>query len=395
MKSTPLANAPQGWFDDWGGRYVPETLIAPLDELTQAWQQLRDSNAFQWELEKVRRDFIGRPTPLYHAIRLSEHHGLQIFLKREDLCHTGAHKINNTVGQVALAQAMGKTRVIAETGAGQHGVATAAAAARLGLRCQVYMGSEDMRRQALNVHRIELFGAEVLPVNNGSCTLKDATSEALRDWVANIADTYYVIGSAVGPHPYPSMVRDFNAITGEEAREQCLQQLGRLPDALIACVGGGSNAIGLFSSFLDDELVKIFGVEAGGRGMASGEHAATLSHGRAGVLHGALSYLLQDDIGQVHATHSISAGLDYPGIGPEHSQLKDTKRVEYFSASDDEVLQATSRLCRLEGILPALESAHALAGLEYLKKCLPADSAVLLNLSGRGDKDVETLRDRL
>ena len=395
MKSTPLANAPQGWFDDWGGRYVPETLIAPLDELTQAWQQLRDSNAFQWELEKVRRDFIGRPTPLYHAIRLSEHHGLQIFLKREDLCHTGAHKINNTVGQVALAQAMGKTRVIAETGAGQHGVATAAAAARLGLRCQVYMGSEDMRRQALNVHRIELFGAEVLPVNNGSCTLKDATSEALRDWVANIADTYYVIGSAVGPHPYPSMVRDFNAITGEEAREQCLQQLGRLPDALIACVGGGSNAIGLFSSFLDDELVKIFGVEAGGRSMASGEHAATLSHGRAGVLHGALSYLLQDDIGQVHATHSISAGLDYPGIGPEHSQLKDTKRVEYFSASDDEVLQATSRLCRLEGILPALESAHALAGLEYLKKCLPADSAVLLNLSGRGDKDVETLRDRL
>lgn len=381
----------EGWFGGWGGSYVPETLVAPLQELTEAWQRLREDPQFLAELQEQRRDFIGRPTPIYLAESYRAATGLEVWLKREDLCHTGAHKINNTLGQVLLAQRMGKTRVIAETGAGQHGVATAAAAARLGLRCEVYMGAEDCRRQELNLHRMRLLGAEVVQVELGSRTLKDAMSEAMRDWVANLADTHYVIGSVAGPHPYPQMVREFSAVLGEEARGQFVQRNGGLPDALVACVGGGSNALGLFAPFLGDQGVRVFGVEAAGEGLDGERHAATLTRGRAGVLHGSRSYVLQDDAGQILPTHSISAGLDYPGVGPEHSWLKDQGRASYLAVTDAQVVQAAEFLSRSEGILPALESSHALAALPAIAEQLPKGARVLLCLSGRGDKDLDNL----
>ena len=369
----------------YGGRYVPETLITPLDELEAAWAEARADPGFQRDLNTLLRRFVGRPTPLYFAERLSEQFGNRLHFKREDLCHTGAHKLNNALGQALLARRMGKRRVIAETGAGQHGVATATVCARFGLECVVYMGTEDMRRQAVNVQRMELLGAEVREVTAGTATLKDATSEAIRDWVTNVRTTHYVIGSAVGPHPYPDMVRELQRVIGDEARAQYLDAEGTLPDTVVACVGGGSNAIGMFTGFIDDTDVRLVGVEAGGAGLASGRHAASLGAGRPGVLHGALSYLLQDDDGQVRPTHSISAGLDYPGVGPEHSWLRDVERAEYVSATDAEALAAFRLCARLEGILPALEPAHALhvaAGLE---------GRVLLCLSGRGDKDLATV----
>ena len=369
----------------YGGRYVPETLITPLDELEVAWTEASAEPGFRRELDELLRRFVGRPTPLYFAERLSEEFGNRLHFKREDLCHTGAHKLNNALGQALLARRMGKRRVIAETGAGQHGVATATVCARFGLECVVYMGTEDMRRQAVNVQRMELLGAEVREVAAGTATLKDATSEAIRDWVTNVKTTHYIIGSAVGPHPYPEMVRELQRVIGDEARAQYLEAEGRLPDTVVACVGGGSNAIGMFAAFMDDADVRLVGVEAGGAGLASGSHAASLGAGRPGVLHGALSYLLQDGDGQVRPTHSISAGLDYPGVGPEHSWLRDTERAEYVSATDEEALAAFRLCARLEGILPALEPAHALhvaAGLE---------GRLLLCLSGRGDKDLATV----
>lgn len=383
-----------GHFGAYGGRYVPETLFHPLEELEEAYLEAREDREFQAELDDLLRDYAGRPTPLYAARRLSaEAGGAAILLKREDLCHTGAHKINNTLGQCLLARRMGKSRVTAETGAGQHGVATATAAALLGLECEVFMGEEDMRRQALNVFRMELLGCRVVPVKTGSRTLKDAVNEALRDWVATVDFTHYCIGSVVGPHPYPTMVRDFQSVIGREARAQVLERTGRLPDVLVACVGGGSNSIGLFHPFLDDD-VRMVGVEAGGVGDGPGEHGSTLCLGSPGILHGALSYLLQDDDGQVQETHSVSAGLDYPGVGPEHSHLKDAGRVEYTRVGDEEALQAAALLCRTEGILPALESAHAVAYALRLARRLPRESVILVCLSGRGDKDVDTLRRR-
>jgi tryptophan synthase beta chain len=376
-----------GRFGPYGGRYVPETLVAALDDLTALYDSVRGDTAFWAELDALLAEFVGRPSPISHAPRLSEEVGAAVLLKREDLNHTGAHKINNTVGQALLALRMGKRRIIAETGAGQHGVATATVCARFGLECVVYMGAEDVRRQALNVYRMRLLGATVVPVESGTRTLKDATNEALRDWVTNVPTTHYIIGSVVGPDPYPRMVRDFQSVIGREAREQMLERYGRLPRTVVACVGGGSNAIGMFAAFLEDE-VELVGVEAAGRGIESGEHSATLSAGAPGVLHGSLSYLLQDEDGQVAAAHSVSAGLDYPGVGPEHSWLRDTGRVRYESATDAEALDAFQALCRLEGIIPALETAHALAWVRRARGHWSGDDTVLVCLSGRGDKDV-------
>ena len=388
-----------GHWGAYGGRFVPETLMAPLEELTAAYLSSRDDESFQSELRDLLHHYAGRPTPLFHAARLTEHAGgAKIYLKREDLLHSGAHKINNTIGQVLLARRMNKQRIIAETGAGQHGVATATVCALFGLNCVVYMGAEDMRRQALNVFRMQLLGAEVREVNAGSRTLKDAINEALRDWVTNVADTYYLLGSALGPHPYPLMVRDFQSVIGREARAQILEQEGRLPDALVACVGGGSNSIGLFHPFLSDSSIRMIGVEAGGQGNELGQHAArfnTGGGGRPGVLQGTMSYVLQDENGQVASTHSISAGLDYPSIGPEHAFLHDLGRVEYDSVSDDDALAAFQLLSKLEGIIPALESAHAVAHAIKVAGGMKRDQIVIVNLSGRGDKDVDSVRERL
>ncbi len=381
----------RGYFGSYGGRFVPETVIPALEELEEAYTRLRGDAAFQTRYESLLRDYAGRPTPLFFAERLSRELGsARIYVKREDLLHTGAHKINNALGQTLLAQAMDKRRIIAETGAGQHGVATATAAALLGLECAVYMGTEDMERQHLNVVRMRLLGAQVVPVDSGSRTLKDAINEALRDWVTNVRTTFYVIGSVVGPHPYPTIVRDLQAVIGREARGQILDATGRLPDAAVACVGGGSNAIGLFHAFRDDP-VRLIGVEAGGEGLDTGRHAATLVAGRPGVLHGALTYLLQDGDGQVRPTHSISAGLDYPAVGPEHAYLKDAGRAEYAAVTDAQALEGFQLLARTEGILPALEPAHAIAYLPQVLKDLPSDAVVLVGLSGRGDKDVEVV----
>jgi len=377
-----------GRFGLYGGRYVPETLMAALEELAQLYDQARADPAFWREYRALLAEYVGRPTPLSAAPRLSQAVGTRVLLKREDLAHTGAHKINNTLGQVLLARRLGKPRIIAETGAGQHGVATATVCARFGLQCAVYMGEEDMRRQALNVFRMRLLGAEVIPVGSGTRTLKDATSEALRDWVTNVPSTHYVIGSVVGPDPYPRMVRDFQAVIGTEARAQILEREGRLPRTVVACVGGGSNAAGVFSAFLDDDAVELIGVEAGGEGLASGRHAATLAAGRPGVLHGALSYVLQDEDGQVQPAHSVSAGLDYPGVGPEHAHFRDTGRVRYDSVTDQQALEAFATLSRLEGIVPALEPAHAVAWVIAAAGRWGPEEIVLVNLSGRGDKDV-------
>lgn len=388
-----------GHWGKYGGRFVPETLMGPLEELTAAYLASRDDDSFQSDLHNLLHNYAGRPTPLFHAARLTEHSGgAKIYLKREDLLHSGAHKINNTIGQVLLARRMNKQRIIAETGAGQHGVATATVCALFGLKCVVYMGAEDMRRQALNVFRMQLLGAEVREVNAGSRTLKDAINEALRDWVTNVADTYYLLGSALGPHPYPLMVRDFQSVIGREARAQILEQEGRLPDVLIACVGGGSNSIGLFHPFLNDASIKMIGVEAGGSGNELGQHAArfnTAGGGRPGVLQGTMSYVLQDQHGQVASTHSISAGLDYPSIGPEHAFLHDLGRVEYSSVSDGDALAAFQLLSQLEGIIPALESAHAVAHAIKVAGSMKRDQIVVVNLSGRGDKDVDSVRERL
>jgi len=387
----PQEIARPGYFGAYGGRFVPETVIPALEELEAAYVRLRRDRDFQEGYDKYLREYCGRPTPLFAADRLSRHLGrAQIYLKREDLLHTGAHKINNALGQALLAQAMSKSRLIAETGAGQHGVATATAAALLGLRCDVYMGSEDMERQHLNVVRMRLLGATVIAVESGSRTLKDAINEALRDWVTNVRTTFYVIGSVVGPHPYPSIVRDLQSVIGREAKAQILGAEGRLPDAAVACVGGGSNAIGLFHAFRDDP-VRLVGVEAAGEGLETGRHAATLTAGTPGVLHGAMSYLLQDADGQVRATHSISAGLDYPGVGPEHAFLKDSGRAQYEAVTDAEALEGFGVLARTEGILPALEPAHAIAYLPRLLEEIPRDGLVLVGLSGRGDKDVEVV----
>ncbi len=386
----------KGYFGEYGGRFVPETLIPALEELESAYEKARKSPAFWTQFESLCRDYAGRPTPLYLAERLSEHcKGARIYLKREDLAHTGAHKINNALGQGLLAKIMGKTRIIAETGAGQHGVATAAVCAKLGLECIIYMGEEDMHRQSLNVFRMRLMGAEVRSVNTGSRTLKDAINEAIRDWVTNVTTTYYLLGSAVGPHPYPTIVRDFQSVIGMETREQILAKCGRLPDYIVACVGGGSNAIGIFHPFLNDEQVKLIGVEAAGRGLATGKHAATLAGGKIGVLHGAKSYVLQDRHGQILETHSISAGLDYPGVGPEHSYLKDIRRATYVAATDDEALEGFKLLCYTEGIQPALEPAHAIFYAARLAGTLNHEDIIIVNLSGRGDKDISIVADAL
>ncbi|MEC9247533.1 MAG: tryptophan synthase subunit beta [Pseudomonadota bacterium] len=381
-----------GHFGQYGGRFVAETLMTPLQELELAYKRYKSDPDFLSTLKEDLNKFVGRPTPLYFAERLTERiGGANIYLKREDLNHTGAHKVNNTVGQGLLAQRMGKPRIIAETGAGQHGVASATVAARLGMKCRIYMGSEDMKRQSPNVFRMKLLGAEVCPVESGSKTLKDALNEALRDWVTNVDDTYYMIGTVAGPHPYPQIVRDFQSIIGEETRAQCLNLEGRLPDALVACVGGGSNAIGLFYPFLKDEAVELIGVEAGGEGLMTGKHSAPLSTGSPGVLHGNRTYLMQDECGQISDTHSISAGLDYPGVGPEHSWLKDVGRARYETVTDDEALSAFERLSLLEGIIPALETSHALAYTEKLARKMGRDKVIVVNLSGRGDKDLLTV----
>ncbi|MCH7484317.1 MAG: tryptophan synthase subunit beta [Chloroflexi bacterium] len=386
----------RGRFGPYGGKYIPETLMAAVAELENEYRAARADPAFEEELAHLMRHYVGRPTPLYFASRLTEHlGGAKIYIKREDLAHTGAHKINNALGQGLLVRRMGKPRVVAETGAGQHGVAAATICAKLGLECVVYMGEEDIRRQALNVFRMKLLGAEVRPVASGSRTLKDAINEAIRDWVTNVENTHYLIGSVVGPHPYPMIVRDFQSVIGEESRAQMLDAEGRLPDYAVACVGGGSNAIGLFHPFFADEDVRFVGVEAAGEGVNSGHHAATLAGGRPGVLHGAMSYLLQDDDGQVMEAHSISAGLDYPGVGPEHSFYKDTGRAEYVSVTDREALEGFTLLCETEGIIPALESAHAVYYAANLAKTLDADKIVLINLSGRGDKDMDVVREAL
>ncbi|QXE24680.1 tryptophan synthase beta chain 2 [Richelia sinica FACHB-800] len=386
-----------GRFGRFGGKYVPETLMPALAELESAYQQYRHDSNFQAELGELLRDYVGRATPLYFAERLTAHYarpdgtGPQIYLKREDLNHTGAHKINNALGQVLLAKRMGKKRIIAETGAGQHGVATATVCARFGLECVIYMGVHDMERQALNVFRMRLMGAEVRPVEAGTGTLKDATSEAIRDWVTNVETTHYILGSVAGPHPYPMIVRDFHQVIGQETRSQAMEKWGGLPDILMACVGGGSNAMGLFYEFVNEPSVRLIGVEAAGEGVNTSKHAATLTKGQVGVLHGAMSYLLQDNDGQVIEAHSISAGLDYPGVGPEHSYLKDIGRAEYYSITDAEALDAFQRLSKLEGIIPALETSHAIAYLEYLCPQLSGSPKIVINCSGRGDKDVQTV----
>lgn len=386
-----------GRFGQFGGKYVPETLMPALAELETAVQQCRTDPSFQAELHQLLQNYVGRPSPLYFAERLTAHYarpdgtGAQIYLKREDLNHTGAHKINNAIAQTLLAKRMGKQRVIAETGAGQHGVATATACARFGLSCVIYMGIHDMQRQELNVFRMRLLGAEVRPVEAGTGTLKDATSEAIRDWVTNVETTHYILGSVAGPHPYPMIVRDFHAVIGQETRVQCQERWGGLPDILLACVGGGSNAIGLFHDFIDEPTVRLIGVEAAGEGIDTQKHAATLTLGRVGVLHGAMSYLLQDEDGQIIEPHSISAGLDYPGVGPEHSYLKDLRRAEYYSVTDTQALNAFQQLAQLEGIIPALETAHAIAYLETLCPQLSGSPRIVLNCSGRGDKDVQTV----
>ena len=386
----------RGYFGNYGGRFVPETLVPALDELVAAYKEAKADTTFWAEFELLSRDYSGRPTPLYLAERLSEHcGGARIFLKREDLAHTGAHKINNALGQGLLARRMGKRRIIAETGAGQHGVATAAVCAKLGFQCIIYMGEEDIRRQSLNVFRMKLMGAEVRAVSAGSRTLKDAINEAIRDWVSNVTDTHYLLGSVVGPYPYPLMVRDFQSVIGRETREQILTKVGRLPDYIIACVGGGSNAIGTFYPFLDDKDVKLVGVEAAGRGLETGEHAAPLMAGEVGVLHGAKSYVLQDSNGQIRETHSISAGLDYPGVGPEHSYLKDTGRATYVAVDDKEALEGFRLLCRAEGIIPALESAHAIFYAAKIAGSLSKEQIIVVNLSGRGDKDMDIVVEAL
>ena len=381
-----------GHFGIYGGRFVAETLIEPLEELTRAYEKYIQDEDFLAEFDHDLKTFVGRPSPLYHARRWSDKlAGAQIYLKREDLNHTGAHKVNNTVGQALLAKRMGKSRIIAETGAGQHGVATATVAARLGLECIVYMGAEDIRRQAVNVFRMKLLGAEVVEVTSGSQTLKDALNEAMRDWVSNVDDTFYIIGTVAGPHPYPVLVRDLQSIIGRETRQQCLEATGRLPETLVACVGGGSNAIGLFHPFLEDASVRLIGVEAGGLGLNTGRHAAPLSAGKPGVLHGNRTYLMEDEHGQIQPTHSISAGLDYPGVGPEHAWLKDSGRVEYVAVNDAEAVAAFHDLTRTEGIMPALESSHALAYVMKIAGQLDREETVIVNLSGRGDKDIETI----
>ncbi|MEX0951405.1 MAG: tryptophan synthase subunit beta [Gammaproteobacteria bacterium] len=394
INSTALPDS-RGHFGRYGGRFVSETLMGPLEELEAAYKRYIQDPEFIAELDYELKHFVGRPSPLYHAERWSKKlGGAQIYLKREDLNHTGAHKVNNTVGQALLARRMGKPRVIAETGAGQHGVASATVAARYGMECVVYMGSEDVKRQSINVYRMRLLGADVVPVEAGSKTLKDALNEAMRDWVTNVDNTFYIIGTVAGPHPYPAMVRDFQSVIGREAREQCLELTGRLPDALVACVGGGSNAIGLFYPFLEDESVRIYGVEAGGDGVATGRHAAPLAAGKPGVLHGNRTYLMEDENGQIIDTHSISAGLDYPGVGPEHSWLKDSGRAEYVTANDEEALAAFHELTRTEGIMPALETAHALAYTAKLAPTMAKDQSIIINLSGRGDKDIHTVAAR-
>lgn len=381
-----------GHFGPYGGVFVGETLVAAVEELAEMYERLSADKAFWAEYDYELKHYVGRPSPLYFAERLTEAAGgARLYLKREDLNHTGAHKVNNTIGQALLAKRMGKTRIIAETGAGQHGVASATVAARLGLECHVYMGADDIVRQAPNVYRMKLLGANVVSVESGSRTLKDAMNEALRDWATNVDNTYYIIGTVAGPHPYPKLVRDFQCVIGREAREQSLEQIGELPDALVACVGGGSNAIGLFHPFLKDASVAMYGVEAGGRGVETGEHAAPLCAGAPGVLHGNRTYLMSDASGQIMETHSISAGLDYPGVGPEHSWLKDMKRVNYVDATDTEAMDAFHKLTRLEGIIPALESSHAVAYAMKLAATLPKDKNIVINLSGRGDKDIETV----
>jgi len=383
----------RGYFEEFGGRFVPETLMPALDELEEVYLEMKEDPDFINELKSLLADYSGRPTSLYYAEQLTKHYGgAKIYLKREDLNHTGAHKINNTLGQILLARKMGKKRIIAETGAGQHGVATATVAARFNLDCEIYMGAEDIERQALNVYKMEMLGAEVIPVTSGTQTLKDATNEAIRDWVTNVEDTHYIIGSVVGPHPYPEMVRDFQRIIGDEAKEQIKEKEGRLPDYILACVGGGSNAMGIFYPFVEDREVNLIGIEASGKGIDSGEHAATLSAGRVGVLHGSKSYLLQDDDGQVIPAYSISAGLDYPGVGPEHSYLKSIERVDYQSATDMDAVAAFKLLSEKEGIIPALESSHALSYLEKLAPKLDQDQIIVVNLSGRGDKDINNFK---
>lgn len=396
MQTTQTLPDEMGHFGPFGGRFVPETLMAALEELEEAYRKAQSDESFQTELRSLSRHYVGRPTPLYYAENLTrELGGARIFLKREDLAHTGAHKINNALGQGLLAKTMGKNRIIAETGAGQHGVATATICSMLKQECVVYMGEEDIRRQSLNVFRMRLLGAEVRPVGSGSRTLKDAINECIRDWVTHVETTHYLIGSVVGPHPYPRMVRDFQSVIGREAREQVLASEGRLPDYAVACVGGGSNAIGLFHEFVPEDSVALVGVEAGGAGLDGDKHAATLVAGEVGVLHGSMSYLLQDENGQVRETHSISAGLDYPGVGPEHSYLKETERATYVSVTDSEALEGFQMLCRTEGIIPALEPAHAIYHVSRLASTLPKDKIVLVGLSGRGDKDIDTVADAL
>lgn len=381
-----------GHFGPYGGRFVGETLMGAIYELEEAYKQYKNDAAFQAEMDKDLADFVGRPSPIYHAENWTKKlGGAQIYLKREDLNHTGAHKVNNTIGQALLAKRMGKTRIIAETGAGQHGVATATVAARLGMECVVYMGAEDVERQAQNVYRMKLLGAEVVPVQSGSKTLKDALNEALRDWVTNVDDTFYIIGTVAGPHPYPAMVRDFQSVIGREARQQMLNTTGKLPDALVACIGGGSNAIGLFYPFIEDKSVAMIGVEGAGHGLQTGQHSAPLSAGTPGVLHGNRTYLIQDAAGQITETHSISAGLDYPGVGPEHAWLKDIGRAQYVTVTDNEALDAFHELTRTEGIIPALETSHALAYVSKLAPTMSADQSILINVSGRGDKDMHTV----
>ena len=385
----------RGYFGEYGGRFVPETLVAPIEELTAGYLAVREDPSFQEELARLLKHYVGRPTPLYEARRLAAGTRVRVFLKREDLTHTGAHKINNSLGQGLLAKRLKKTRVVAETGAGQHGVATAAACALLGLDCVVYMGAEDMRRQALNVVRMRLMGADVRQVDAGSRTLKDAINEAMRDWVANVHDTYYLLGSALGPHPYPLMVREFQSVIGREARQQIVEQAGRLPDIVVACVGGGSNAIGIFDGFVDDKEIRLIGVEAGGERIAPGRHAARFAGGSAGVLQGTRTFILQDEAGNIELTHSISAGLDYPAVGPEHAWLRGLGRTEYAFVTDEQALDGFKRLARSEGILPALESAHAIAYTVGLIQDVPDGTVVLVNLSGRGDKDVQTVAEAL
>ena len=394
MKPYDLPDA-RGHFGPYGGVFVAETLMHALDELKAAYARYKDDPEFKAEFAYELKHYVGRPSPIYHARRWSEHFGgAQVYLKREDLNHTGAHKINNTMGQAMLARRMGKPRVIAETGAGQHGVAAATMAARFGMECVVYMGAEDVKRQAQNVYRMKLLGATVVPVESGSKTLKDALNEAMRDWVTNVADTFYIIGTVAGPHPYPMMVRDFQSVIGEECKQQMPELIGRQPDAVLACVGGGSNAMGIFFPYIAHEKVRLIGVEAAGHGLETGKHAATLCAGRPGVLHGNRTYLMQDDNGQIIETHSISAGLDYPGVGPEHAWLKDSGRAEYAAVTDDEALQAFHDLCRLEGIIPALESSHALAYAAKIAPRLPKEQVLLVNLSGRGDKDMHTVAEK-